>query len=170
VPHILDCRRIPRLNAIRLLSLVKQDGEHWPLLPHNGGLLRCPRAPALLRPRHFQIIRRVTRHELRSENYLALQRTMGHRMNDRPACNLLIRYAMQCQICSRPVAERAPIYRLPSPYSSGRIEITCVCTGCVSVRPFKGRQWREPVPCDQCARPVISFRKVPRHVICGPEC
>jgi hypothetical protein len=81
---------------------------------------------------------------------------------------LRVRYAMQCHVCNKPLAERAPIYRLP--LSSGSIEVACVCTGCVSGRSFKGRQWREPVPCNHCARPVISFRKVPRQVICGPEC
>jgi hypothetical protein len=90
-------------------------------------------------------------------------------MNDSLACILLVRYAMQCQICSKLLAAGAPIYRLPLPNSSGRIGVACVCSGCVSGAPFKGRQWQEPVPCDHCARPVISFRKVPRHV-CGPEC
>jgi hypothetical protein len=45
------------------------------------------------------------------ENYLALHGAARRRMN--LARYLCVRYAMQCHVCNKPLAERAPIYRLP---------------------------------------------------------
>jgi hypothetical protein len=97
---------------------------------------------------------------------------------------------MRCEHCQREIPESGPVYRLslspghPWATKSGLIEgkmhwewdqlVQSVCDSCRQDRDVElwRRDWRPAEPCRNCGRPVShdTARKVPKHVVCSPDC
>ena len=86
---------------------------------------------------------------------------------------------MQCDICHRELAAKAPVWRdqrrherpNSQPYSRYWIFVT-LCRNCTS-RPRDRHRWLKLAPCAACERPVFNLRKVsPRHrfITCSRAC
>ena len=90
---------------------------------------------------------------------------------------------MQCQHCRREITEGEAVYRLSlfcgHPWAMQAAHwdmvVRYVCGTCcdpTKVSWLQGREWRLPMSCKGCGRSIIhdTVRKVPKHVVCGPEC
>ena len=81
---------------------------------------------------------------------------------------------MECEFCHQTLEPDAPIYRVAR-WGFGPF-VSEVCAACCASKPhpddpwMKGHQWRIPVPCKRCGRPVIQDlrRKRPKHIACKP--
>lgn len=74
--------------------------------------------------------------------------------------------------CRRELADSEPIHRVSLSWFHHHTVIRLVCRLCAVRIVGADREWREPIACEGCGRPVIHDRnrRPPQHVICGEEC
>jgi hypothetical protein len=79
---------------------------------------------------------------------------------------------MQCPACRMPLAHDTPIHRVSLSRQQTSETIRYVCRICTEMPNGTWRQWRAPVACVGCGRPMVydGNRAIPEIVACGPDC
>jgi hypothetical protein len=88
------------------------------------------------------------------------------------ATMICVTHAVPSWSCRRVLADSEPIHRVSLSWFHHHTVIRLVCRLCAVRIVGANREWREPIACEGCGRPVIHDRnrQPPQHVICGEEC
>ena len=92
-------------------------------------------------------------------------------------CRSCYRNVMPCDRCRRDLAAGETVYRLSliagHPWADALVLYVCgPCCDPTKETWLRGREWRQPLACRGCGRPIIydKVRKVPRHGSCSLAC